>query len=83
MTVKSLLSPIPLYCVSSEHATTIYKWHKLGQPQFTFPPTPVVYVAEVGLYKCEMTDHLNDVTMESSVVAVEVEPGNRHLLLCK
>lgn len=52
--VNSLRSPVPLYCLPNVHGKCAYKWQKIGHPIAEFPSTPVLYVREVGLYKCQV-----------------------------
>ena len=66
---------IPLYCVSSQHSTTTYRWEKLGETEKLSPSTPVIYVDEVGLFKCEMGS--GGLEEESSVIALQIQPGRR------
>ena len=75
ITVKGLKSPLPLFCISPTHETTKYTWEKLGQPSVSFPSEPVIYVNEVGLYRCQLTDNFDETTVESNIISVEVKPG--------
>ena len=75
ITVKGLRTPLPLFCISSTHETTTYTWEKLGQPGVSFPSQPVIYVNEIGLYRCQLTDSFDDTTVESNIISVEVKPG--------
>ncbi len=75
--VKKLRDPIPLVCLATQHASASYEWTKVGTLD-TFPSTAIVFIREVGLYKCSVT--CRDKRADSLVMSVELRPGKSSLL---
>ncbi len=75
MVVNSFQAPVPLYCVASTHGNGTYNWQKIGTPALEFPSTPVLFVQEVGLFKCAVVGVDGDLILDYAVICVRVEPG--------
>ena len=71
ITLASLKKVYPLYCLSSHHDKTTYKWMIVDRPDHQFPSTPVLHVRKAGLYKCTATCGLES---KSEVFAVQLKP---------
>jgi len=62
--VTSFRNPVPLYC----HGNCTYKWQKMGKLPAEFPCTPIIFVREVGLYKCQVS--ATNSTLDSAIISV-------------
>ncbi len=80
--VRSFKEPLPIYCISTHHATATYRWRKLGEPDKRFPYTAVIYVNEIGIYQCSVTCEREQTTIESVAVSVSVQPGIKIIVQC-
>ena len=71
------LQPIPLYCIASSHKMEyIYQWTCSGQTVGC--NSPVLWVANAGLYRCEVTHNITTqkcVTNLITVIAIRNEAG--------
>ncbi len=73
MVVQSFWEAIALYCITTRHVATHYRWAKVGEPRVEFPATPVIFVKDVGLYQCHV--RCGGEELQSLVMSVSVQPG--------
>ncbi len=73
MVAQSFREAIALYCITTRHVTTHYRWTMVGEPMVDFPATPVIFVKDVGLYQCHVCRGREE--LQSLVISVSVQPG--------
>ena len=65
--LKSLVHPIPLVVLCKSHPKCKYNWHCLNRPDLEFQSTPVLFVYDPLVFKCDV--YIGD----SSVVSVNFD----------
>lgn len=75
--VSGFTKAVALYCLSSVHCHTRYKWRAIGpaEESAVFPSTPVIYVNQSGLFQCVLKYGSSEI--EGSIIAVRVDFGTR------
>jgi hypothetical protein len=66
----NFVNAVALYCLANFHPMCTYEWKVIGEKSRHFPPTPLIYVDEAGLYQCSVT--YGSVEICGEIIAVRV-----------